>query len=206
MRIKSRKTYAVIGTGAVALAIVGGVAGCNSNSNSESSQQNTDSTNLENNQPLPYVTWSQARENLIDIELAQVNNVQTTTFVTHNGDPDPISSCPSIGFGIPDSASLSNPLKPASNSGSWADDVVGQEDPTGYYAPVSSAGTFTICLAADGTPYISRVEDNVDTVGGPATWDKTTHSYSLTGAPTAIAKAGSPSQANATKAAPVKSK
>jgi hypothetical protein len=182
------RTRTIAGTAIVVVGLGIGLAACNSNGNQESAQQNQDSTNLENNQPLPNVTFSQERENMIDIELAEVNDVQTTTFVMHNGDRDPINSGPSIGFGIPDSASLSNPLKPASNSGSWADDVVGQEDPNGIYAPVSSEGTFVIFLAADGTPYIDRVEDTADTVGGPATWNMTTHSYSLTGAPTAIAR------------------
>lgn len=180
-----RRAAALIAAGAVALAV--GLSACNSN-NSENAAQNADSTNLENNQPLPNVTWSQERENLIDIELAEVNDVQTTTFVMHNGDQNPISSCPSIGFGIPDSASLSNPLKPDSNSGSWADDVVGQEDPNGIYAPTSSEGTFVICLDSTGQPYINRVEDVVDTAGGPAQWNDATHSYALTGAPTAIAR------------------
>lgn len=192
--VKQRST-ALIGIGAVGLVI--GLAACNSNGNQESAQQNQDSTNLENNQPLPNVTYSQQRENLIDIELAEVNDVQTTTFLMHNGDQNPINTCPSIGFGIPDTASLSNPLKPASNSGSWADDVVGQEDPNGIYQPPASEGTFTICLAGDGTPYISRVEDLADTVGGPALWNMTTHSYSLTGAPTALARVAPPTKAPA---------
>lgn len=182
--VKQRST-AIAAIGAVGLVI--GLAACNS-SNQESAQQNTDSANLENNQPLPNVTYSQQRENLIDIELAEVNDVQTTTFVTHNGDQDPINTCPSIGFGIPDTASLSNPLKPASNTGTWAEDIVGQQEPTGIYQPTTGEGTFTICLAGDGTPYISRVEDIVDTVGGPALWNMTMHSYSLTGAPTALAR------------------
>lgn len=186
MKFTARKrATALIAAGTIGVAL--GLSACNNNGNSESAAQNADSTALETNQPLPHVTWSQERENLLDIELAEVNDVQTTTFVMHNGDQNPINSCPSIGFGIPDSASLSNPLKPASNNGTYAEDVVGQEDPNGIYAPTSSEGTFTICLDATGQPYISRDEDVVDTVGGPAQWNDTTHSYSLTGAPTAIA-------------------
>jgi hypothetical protein len=180
-----KRPAALIAAGVAVLAI--GLSACNNNGNSESAAQSADSTALETNQPLPHVTWSQERENLIDIELAEVNDVQTTTFVMHNGDQNPINSCPSIGFGIPDSASLSNPLKPDSSSGTYAGDVVGQEDPNGIYAPTSSEGTFVICLDSTGQPYINRVEDDVDTVGGPAQWNDTTHSYSLIGAPTAIA-------------------
>ena len=185
-----KKLTAVIAAGAIALAV--GLSACGGN-NSENAAQNADSTALENNQPLPHVTWSQEREGLIDIELAEVNDVQTTTFVMHNGDQNPINSCPSIGFGIPDSASLSNPLKGTGVSGVSGAIAVGQEDPNGIYAPTSSEGTFTICLDATGQPYISRDEDTVDTVGGPAQWNDATHSYSLIGAPTALAHTAPPS-------------
>lgn len=180
------RATALIAAGTIGVAL--GLSACNNNGNSESAAQNADSTALETNQPLPNVTWSQERENLIDIELAEVNDVQTTTFVMHNGDQNPISSCPSIGFGIPDSASLSNPLKGTGVSGVSGAIAVGQEDPNGIYAPTSSEGTFVICLDSTGQPYINRVEDSVDTAGGPAQWNDTTHSYALTGAPTAIAR------------------
>jgi hypothetical protein len=182
---------ASIATLALGLSI--GLSACGGNSNAnqqESGQQQTDSSNLEHGQPLPLVTWSQARENLIDIELAQVNDVQTTTFVMAYADKDPINSCPSVGFGLPDSASLSNPDQVVGGPNSSGGNVIGQEDPTGYYAPTSSAGTYIICLTATGQPYIDRFESNVDTIGGNATWDYTLHRSQLVGAPTATAREG----------------
>ena len=181
----------------VAVLIVG-VAACgghNSGNSSESKQQAQDTTNLENSQPLPAVWYSQERQNLIDIELAEINDVRTTTFVTSFGHL--IWAGPTIGFGIPDSASLSNPLAPYTGDVNTGPDrpVVGQMDPNGIYAPASSAGTWVIALTVDGTPYIDRFEDNADTVGGPAEWSAARYEAGedpivSTGSPTAVAQAG----------------
>lgn len=191
MRIRKRRL------GFAALAIAGTLAlgACShavSNGNTaESAQQLQDTTNLEQSQKLPIVFYSQERGNLIDIELAEVNDVRTTTFIKAMANVDPIFSCPSVGFGIPDSASLSNPLqieqKYFANTNSWTDGVVGQMDPNGIYAPTSSAGTWIICLDDQGVAYINRFEDNADTVGGPAEWNYTRHFIVMNGAPTALA-------------------
>lgn len=179
-----------------ALALVVGISACGGNSvpsgqQKETKAQQADQTNLENNQPLPNVNYSQERQNLIDIELAEVNNVQTTTFIKALGNVDPIFSCPSIGFGIPESASLSNPDQISYAYNSWNNGqmdsgVIAQMDPNGIYAPTTGQGTFVVCLYSNGQPYINRFEDNADTVGGPAEWDYTHHEIVVTGAPTAL--------------------
>lgn len=181
----------------LAVAAVVSVAACSSSSTAngnsqESQQQQQDTTNLEQSQKLPIVFYSQERANLIDIELAEVNDVRTTTFIKSMSDVDPIFSCPSIGFGIPDSASLSNPQQigwsyNGWNNGTLDSGVVGQMDPNGIYAPTSSAGTWVICLDDQGVAYINRFEDNADTIGAPAEWNYTKHFIVVTGAPTALA-------------------
>lgn len=191
--MQRKKLWSVIGTAVVVVGVAGGLAACSHNNpqTAEGKAQATDSQNAENNQPIPNVKWSQERENLIDIELAEVGDVQTTTWITHNGDANPIFSCPSIGFGIPDTASLSNPLQPYQGPDTTdGSDVVGQMDPNLIYQPTTGEGTFIICLTSTGSPYISRFEDNADTVGGPAVWNDTTHAGSLVGAPTASARVG----------------
>lgn len=193
--MKSTRLRRGLGATAVALGLILAGSACShtvSNGNTaESAQQAQDSTNLENSQPLPIVFASQERANLIDIELAQVNDVRTTTFVKAMGNADPIFSCPSVGFGIPDSASLSNPSQIEQryfpNTNSWDSGVVDQMDPTGIYAPLSSAGTWVICLDDHGTAYINRFEDNADTVGAPAEWNYTKHFIVINGSPTALA-------------------
>lgn len=210
----SKKTRNVTGSVVLVAGLVLGVAACNNTQSQssgnvkESQQQAADTNSLETNQPLPHFNYSQERQNMIDIETAQANNVLTTSFFMNFGEPDPVSSCPSIGFGIPDSASLSNPVQAQWNNNTNNNDGVagvglGQMDPTGIYTPLSSAGTFVICLAANGSPYIDRIESNVDTAGGPATWNYTTHSFKLVGAPTAAASAVTGNVTKNTAAKPV---
>jgi hypothetical protein len=185
---KSKWTWAA-GAGTAVVLTLGGISACthaNNGSTAESKQQGNDTTQILNNQPLPNINWSQWRQDLISVELAEANDTATTSFVMHQGNQDPVFSCPSIGFPIPVTASLSNPLAPYQgpvNTG--ADDpVVGQMDPNGVYMPPGGEGTWVVCLDSSGMPYINYAEDNVDAPGGPAVWNYKTHSYSLVGAPT----------------------
>lgn len=189
----TRKRIAVL-SAVAATALVLSLGACtSSNGNTAEHQlQLQDTTSLENNQPLPHFNYSQERQNMKDIEAAEAQDVQTTSFFLNLGDPDPVGSCPSIGFGIPDSASLSNPLQTAGGNN---DAAIGQMDPTGVYAPVSSMGTFIICLTASGQPYINRIESSVDTYGGPAVWNYGKHMAQMDGAPTAAAALLPPSKA-----------
>ena len=196
VKLSSRRTaWTAAAASAMVVALTVTATACNNGNNgnnAEHAAQQQDTTALENNQPLPHFNYSQERQNMKDIEAAEAQNVQTTSFFMNFGDPDPIGSCPSIGFGIPDSASLSNPLQTAGGNN---DTAIGQMDPTGIYAPVSSAGTFIICLTASGSPYIDRIESSVDTYGGPATWNYTKHMAQMSGAPTAAASLVPPSKA-----------
>jgi hypothetical protein len=192
--LNSKRNAWTAAAAAVVLTVAVTATACNSNSgnNAEHAQQQADTASLENNQPLPHFNYSQERQNMIDIETMEADDVQTTSFFLNMGDPDPVGSCPSIGFGIPDSASLSNPLQTAGGNN---DTNIGQMDPTGIYAPVSSMGTFVICLTLSGQPYINRIESSVDTYGGPAEWNYTKHTAQMNGAPTAAAKLVSPAKA-----------
>ena len=189
MKFTRKKVISLAAVGAVGLTI--GLSACGGHTNNgavnESKEQGTDTSNILNNQPLPGIKWSQWRQDLISVEEAESNDTQTTSFVMHQGDNDPIFSCPSVGFPIPVTVSLSNPQMPYQgpiNTGP-DDPTVGQMDPNGVYMPPDGQGTWLVCLDATGMPYISYNEDNVDAVGGPATWDYTKHNYTLTGAPTA---------------------
>lgn len=185
MKVTRKKALSIVAAALVA-ALVFLLSACGgSNGDSvESKQQKQDTTSLVNNQPIPHFNYSQERQNMIDIEIAEAATVETTTFVTHEGNQDPIFSCPSIGFGIPDTASLSNPVQAG---GAHGDTPLGQMDPPGVYVPPNSAGTFLICLYSSGQPYINRIEDLTDTAGGPAVWDYAKHRFQLVGAPTAAA-------------------
>lgn len=209
-----RKWFALLPL--LAIGLVLGLTACGATSGqapppsgnqAESSEQTQDTNNILNNQPLPNIKWSQWRQDLIGVEEAESNDVATTSFVMSYANQNPIFSCPSIGFPIPVTASLSNPQQAQWNSGGSngnygvAGVPVGQMDPNGVYMPPSGAGTWVVCTDGSGAPYITYAEDNVDAVGGPAVWNDSSHSYSLVGAPTAGVQTA-PAGTNATTGVP----
>jgi hypothetical protein len=160
-----------------------GAASCDSSQQQaqrdENGQQAAVSGQLLKNQPIPNIPYSQVRANLGQIEVAQAQGVQSTTFFFHTGDPDPIRTCPSIGVPVPNTASLSNPEQAYWGCGGSA--VVGQMDPNGIYVPEASSGTYVMCTDAAGTPTLTYWEGDVESEMGPAVWDKATHSIKPTG-------------------------
>lgn len=165
------------------LAVVLLAAGCDSSP----AYKDQDATNAQldqyqKNQPIPRSDWSQYRQTIIDVENAQIHAVATTTFFFNPGISKPIKSCPSIGFPVPTTAQLTNPDQAVGNGA-----VIGQMEPTGVYTG-DSTGTYVICVAPNGTKYISYWEGFVQTEGGPAHWDNGLGMIVLDGAPTVTAK------------------
>jgi len=152
----------------------------------ENQQQQQASTSLELNQPLPHFNYSQIRQNLIELETAQANGVQTTSFFFNMGVANPVQTCPSIGAPIPITDELSNPdqvLKDNTDLNNGGGNVViGQQDPNGVYTG-QGTGTYVMCIGANGKPYADYWEGFVQTVFGPAKWNSTTHSIQLIGPP-----------------------
>ena len=148
----------------------------------ENKQQKQDMKSLLLAQPIPHFNFSQIRQNLIELETAQANGVQTTSFFFNQGVADPIQSCPSIGAPIPTTTQLSNPNQvvndPYGNGGA----VIGQMDPNGTYS-ASSTGTYVMCIGANGKPYANYWEGFVQTVFGPAKWNAAAHQIELIGPP-----------------------
>lgn len=137
-------------------------------------------------QPVPVFNWSQLRQNLIEIQTAQANATTTTSFFFNHGIPDPIMSCPSIGFPIPATYQLTNPdnvVLPGSNSARGSV-TVAQIESTGVYTGDTS-GTYAICIDDQGRGFAFYWEGFVSTVSGPATWDEETRRVVMTGSPSA---------------------
>lgn len=136
-------------------------------------------------QPAPAEPWSQYRQTLIDAETAQMRGTQTTTFVFSRGaggQGNPIFSCPSLGFPVPASAQLSNPEQ--AQWGAYRESggvTLGQMEPNGVYSG-DTAGTYVICAGTGGKPFLTYVEGDAQTVGGPAEWRD--GKITLTGDPT----------------------
>lgn len=171
------------------------VAGCTGQSSTngnaaESNQQQTDTATLEGKQPIPGYTYSQIRQNLIEIENAEAQGAQSTSFFFTANGTIPIFSCPSIGMPIPNTASLSNPHQIVWGQNNAGPGVVDQMDPNGIYAPTSSDGTFVICIDNQGKGYLHYWEGPVEAVFAPAVWDEATHSIKVIGASTTTVTTG----------------
>lgn len=120
--------------------------------------------NLQDAHPVPLFQRSQLRQNLVEIVTAQAETTQTTSFFFNMGVTDPIMACPSIGYPIPSTAQLTNPMQLAHNS-----TVIPQVEPSGVYTG-ESTGTYVICIDAQGRGYAVYWEGFVQTVSGPAEW------------------------------------
>lgn len=166
MTFKRTATIAALGGAAL-------LAGCSSGSSAnqqEGEAQGDIAGRFLNAQPIPERPWSQYRQTLIDAESAQMDGTQTTSFWFSRGaagQGTPIGSCPSLGFPVPASAQLSNPLQAV--GGSQSATSIGQMEPNGVYTG-NTEGTFVICAGSGGKPYMVYVEADVVTVGGPAEW------------------------------------
>lgn len=184
----------ICGLAAVAAMMIA-LAGCGdypaTGDQRESHAQQNQTDQFIQGQPPHFHNSSQWRANLNEIEDAEAQGIQTTSFIMGSSmDPDPIQTCPSIGVPIPITASLTNPQQIAgkwvgsSGGGSWGSGVISQMDPNGIYVPSDGAGTFVMCVQPDGAVEPVYGEGLVHTVFGPATWDYTHHQVQLTGAPT----------------------
>lgn len=135
-------------------------------------------------QPVPKMNWSQLRQNLIEIETAQVKTTATTSFFFNQGIQDPIISCPSIGFPIPATYQLTNPQQVVTHgySDARSGTAIPQIEANGVFT-ADTTGTYVICVDAKGKPYASYWEGFVNTITGPAKWNVETHQVELIGSP-----------------------
>lgn len=187
MRRPSPLVSAVAAAGITA-GVVGGCSSLTDAQKQDAKSMGDIASRFQNGQPIPSEPWSQYRQTLIDAEVAQMRGTQTTSFWFSRGaggQGTPIGTCPSLGFPVPASAQLSNPLAPVlKTDGSSTGVAVGQMEPNGVYTG-DTAGTFVVCAGSGGKPYLTYVEADVVTVGGPAEWRD--GKVQPTGAPTVAA-------------------
>lgn len=132
---------------------------------------------FQQSQPVETHNWSQLRQNLIEIRRAEANTTATTSFMfllAGVGETGPmIHSCPSIGFPIPATYQLSNPLRveqydtPGDGGAAVA---IPQIEANGVYTG-DTTGTYVMCVSKSGKPFAFYHEGYVATVTGPAHWD-----------------------------------
>lgn len=194
MNIKSKSLRAsLITAGVIAVSVCCGAASCGGQSSgqkAENKAQQQDEASLVADQPVPHYNYSQIRQTAIDAQDISANGTQTTSLFFLMGNPDPIFTCPSLGEPVPNTAQLTNPqqvvTQDSQGNGISGSATIGQMDPNGIYAPSSSEGTYVICVNGSGAKYLQYWEGQVMTVTAGATWDKSTHTLKVTGAPTAV--------------------
>lgn len=174
--------------GVLAAVAAFGLVGCGSDSSqtlgADSNAAEEQLARYQKNQPVPEYDWSQYRQTLLDIQNAQVHGQATTSFFFNQGVQQPVFSCSSIGFPVPSTAQLTNPEQRVwyQAGGSL---VLPQMEQSGVYTG-DSTGTYTVCVAPNGTAYVKYWEGFIDTIGGPAHWDSTQDTIVLDGDPTVV--------------------
>ncbi len=167
------------------LAVTLTLAACTTGNEAVREDQATAAANLDrlnDAQPVPEFTWSQLRQNLIDITKSQADTTQTTAFFFNMGVQNPVAVCPSIGFPIPTTAQLTNPNQAVRVGTAGDRHVLPQVEQTGVYTG-DSTGTYVICVDAEGNAYAQYWEGFVATVAGPAEWDSVAGRIELIGPP-----------------------
>jgi hypothetical protein len=172
------RKIAIIPALALAALLGVGTAACSSPASAPSgTQQEQNSSNDSQNVaeatlPAPVFRYSEGRWVLTEAEASIALGVATTSFVFQQGDPNPVESCPSIGYPVANTAQLTNPDKIINDPYAYqgAGQVVGNMDPYQYYTPSSSQGTYVLCVSRTGTEYLLYAEPNVIAVAGTATW------------------------------------
>ena len=167
-----RGKIALVGA-AILVGIALSASSCGNDSATTTDQNNTNDLmkRLHANQPLPNPDFSQYLQTLIDVENAEITGVATTSFNFNYGSNVPIKTCPSIGYPMPSTASLTNPWQ--ISGGSNQAGAIGQADPNGVFVG-QSTGTYVVCVAKDGTKAPAYWEGFVDTEPGPAHFDTAT--------------------------------
>jgi hypothetical protein len=101
------------------------------------------------NQPIPDLGgYSFERQIVIETYLARNNTIATYAYmITMDGKI--IEICPSIGYPIPYSTQLTNPMR--TMNGYYQGSVVANAEPNGLYPPGDAAATLVQCVNPDGS-------------------------------------------------------
>lgn len=187
MKITKNTALKILGAVAIAGALTAASSGCGDVEPAADQQEQATTekgmADLAKNQPIEIFKFSQYRENLKEITRAKAKPTPTTSFFFNSGIQDPIFSCPSVGYAIPDTTQLTNPEKIAHRSSTYGYIVLPQPEPVGTFTG-NSTGTHVICRDANGEGYDFYWEGFVGTATGPAEWNYDKHEVDLIGAPT----------------------
>jgi hypothetical protein len=126
------------------------VVGCAPDTQSlEQSQQATGINSIITNQPVPDLGgYSFERQIVIDTYKARNNTIATWAYM-FGATGQIIEICPSIGYPIPYSTQLTNPVRTVGDS--YQGSVVANAEPNGLYPPSDAAATLVQCVQPDGS-------------------------------------------------------
>lgn len=123
----------------------------------EREQQSLGNVAIVQNQPVPDLGgYSFERQIVIETYLARNNTISTFTYL-FTFDGKIVEVCASIGYPIPYSTQLTNPMKFEYSGGS----PIPNAEPNSLYPPSSSAATLVQCVNSDGSVSPTYIEDNV---------------------------------------------
>lgn len=124
-------------------------------------------------QPAIRVNYSQVRQTLLLAEYLAASSSASQAFEFIPGVPNPVFECESVGFPVPGTFNLTNPLIEDPNSRQESGIVVSQaEGMLGVYTG-DTQGTYVVCLTPEGKPYVHWAEGIVQ--GGyplGTTWNR----------------------------------
>ena len=169
----------------IAALLVTSIAGCavaiaQNAQTEEFRTQDKIASKYQKSQPIPVFAFSQKRQNLIEIEKAEAEGVQTTSFLCPGlgctKAAPPMEVCPSIGAPIPTTEELTNPEQPLRDNSEPLNNgggnvTVGEMDPTGTYKGASE-GTYVMCIGKGGSVIPSYWEGHVEVEFAPAVWNE----------------------------------
>ena len=118
----------------------------------EQAKQDVQMEQFLRNQPVPSFDWSLERHMLIQLYAARQKATNTYSVVQSEYTGKILWQCNSIGFPLPYSTQLTNPLqilRTADYQGGAAG-VVAQQEPNGLFSPATSDGTWVPCVDEKG--------------------------------------------------------
>jgi hypothetical protein len=158
-------------TALAALALILGVAACESGSKSEDSREREQEAigegfdRVTRSQQVPSFDYSQERQTLIDVLTIRAEGTHGTAYAT-TMEGQLIWWCPSVGAPVPSTYQLTNPDQIIGGDGANTEEqVLPLGEPTGVYTG-DSAATWTVCLDDNGTAFGKYEEANVGWTSG----------------------------------------
>lgn len=119
----------------------------------EQSVVNAGMVQLLRNQPPPVFDYSPERADLIKLYTARQRRLPTFSYVQSPYTGKLLWKCPSVGFPLPYSTQLTNPVQTQwkyQGGGGIASAVVAQAEPNGLYPPPTSDATWVLCVNKAG--------------------------------------------------------